>query len=133
MLINPTSFFPQQPSSGSSRGSQSSSVSGMCPFCSPLQPWQLARVDERASREYYQERPFQGTLSHRGQQTEPEATVECCQALLPMGRRELMIFLYKNSGAWVKGRSYMFMFVYLFVSETIYRISVIYHGLEKTF
>lgn len=67
----------------------------MCPFRSPLQPWQLARVDERPSRDYHQERPVPGAVAHRGQQAEPEAAVERCQAFLPMGRCELWIFLLK--------------------------------------
>lgn len=104
-FINPTLFIH----SGSPCGSQSSAVPGMCPIRSPLQPWQLAWVDERPPCEYHQERPVQGPVSHRGQQTEPEAAVECCQALLPMGRRELFIFFRKNQGAWVKWRRFVYV------------------------
>ena len=74
----------------------------MCSVRPPLQPGQLARVDERPSREHHQEGPVQGTVSRRGQQAEPEATVERGQALLPVGRRELLISLYKTEGACVK-------------------------------
>lgn len=52
-------------------------------------------MDERASREHHQEGPVQGAVTHRGQQAEPEAAVERCQAFLPMGRREPWIFLLK--------------------------------------
>lgn len=57
----------------------------------PMQPRQLAGVDEGPPREYHQERPVQGPLAHRGQQKEPEASVERRQTFLPVGRRELKI------------------------------------------
>lgn len=61
------------------------------PFCPPLQPRQLAGVDEGPPREYHQERPVQGPVPYCGQQKKPETPVERCQTFLPVGRRELKI------------------------------------------
>lgn len=116
LFIDPTLFIH----SGSPGGSQSSAVPGMRPIRSPLQPWQLARVDERPPREYHQERPVPGPVSHRGQQAEPEAAVERCQALLPMGRRELFICFHKKkkkSGCLSEVKTFC---VCLFVWETMH-------------
>lgn len=63
----------------------------MRPFCPPLQPWQLAGVDEGPPRKYHQERPVQGPIPYCGQQKKPETPVERRQTFLPVGRRELKI------------------------------------------
>lgn len=64
---------------------------GVRPLRPPLQPRQLAGVDEGPPRQHHQEGPVQGPIPHRGQQKEPEAPVARRQAFLPVGRRELQI------------------------------------------
>lgn len=90
----------------------------MCPFRPPLQPRQLARVDERAPREHHQEGSVPGTVPHRGQQAQPEAAVERRQALLPVGRREPFlstIKLRRSSGL----DSLLYLFLIAFVLGTV--------------
>ena len=65
--------FPGSPSRGPSLP-----LPRMRQVCPPLQPWQLARVDEGPPREYHQERPVQGSITYCGQQKKPETPVERC-------------------------------------------------------
>ncbi|MGH0124428.1 UNVERIFIED_CONTAM: hypothetical protein FKN15_055337 [Acipenser sinensis] len=68
---------------GGPGGGESISLPGVCPFRAPLQSWKLAGMDEGAPREHHQAWPLPGPLPSGRQQEEPEAPVECCQALLP--------------------------------------------------
>lgn len=90
-LVIITPFCPHVP--GSPSGGKSSPFPGMCSLCPPLQSWQLAGMDEGTSREHHQKGPFPGPLPNRGQQTEPEVTVERSQTLLPMGRCKHVSFV----------------------------------------
>lgn len=78
-------WFP----AGSPRGGPGLPLPRVRSLRAPLQPRQLARVDEGPPCQHYETGPLPGPLTHRGQQEEPEAAVERCQALLPVGGCEL--------------------------------------------